>query len=230
MLYNKLLAIRWIRLRVMSDDSDRKASLMSNPDITRNLNAAEVEFALEESPGPVTGELRRKRQLPCEKWRRKEFRTFSRIPPLIADRWILLRAIVSGIVTEDRGLYPFLMDALHYFPSFLIFLARFVIVPPFTRIRRLPAWVPVENWLKNGNERGIYLEIDGGKFNSIIENSRWYSRFLRAKSEFLAFLPIPPSLRLVHSGILSHFTLSSTRVSDICFTSEPYELYTSKIG
>lgn len=50
MLYNKLLAIRWIRLRVMSDDSDRKA-LMSNPDITRNLNAAEVEFALQESPG-----------------------------------------------------------------------------------------------------------------------------------------------------------------------------------
>lgn len=34
----------------MSDDSDRKA-LMSNPDITRNLNAAEVEFALQESPG-----------------------------------------------------------------------------------------------------------------------------------------------------------------------------------
>lgn len=59
MLYNKLLAIRWIRLRVMSDDSDRKA-LMSNPDITRNLNAAEVEFALQESPGRAPFPRRRK--------------------------------------------------------------------------------------------------------------------------------------------------------------------------
>lgn len=106
MLYNKLLAIRWIRLRVMSDDSDRKA-LMSNPDITRNLNAAEVEFALQESPGRAP--------FPPEK---ESCRTKN----------IIGGEKVSQLSRIRRSMNFITIPVEDYFPSFVTFLSRVVIV------------------------------------------------------------------------------------------------------
>lgn len=144
MLYNKLLAIRWIRLRVMSDDSDRKA-LMSNPDITRNLNAAEVEFALEESHGPITGEFLSSEKESCEvRKMAEESREFPTFPRRRSMNFITSHRIV----TEDRRLYArFIRSTL----SIIFHLSLFFVI--VTRIFVYTCHVQlIKKWL--GNERG----------------------------------------------------------------------------
>lgn len=118
MLYNKLLAIRWIRLRVMSDDSDRKA-LMSNPDITRNLNAAEVEFALEESHGPITGELLSSEKESCRTKNGGGKPRVSNFPASPIDKFYYKPSNRNRGSKIIRSFYT--LHALHYFPSFVIF-------------------------------------------------------------------------------------------------------------
>lgn len=124
----------------MSDDSDRKA-LMSNPDITRNLNAAEVEFALEESHGPITGELLSSEKESCRTKNGGGKPRVSNFRASPIDEFYYKPSNRNRGSKIIRSFYNTL-HALHYFPSFVIF--RYCHSDLHVQL--------IKKWL--GNERG----------------------------------------------------------------------------